>query len=163
MVVNGKKVALDNTPTSKSARPFKYGFEVPQNWNGILCLDTDNGNRKWQDAVEKEVVALLFHECFDFKSPDYKPLSEYQFCRLHFVYDVKPDLRFKARLVCDGSRVDPKGLATRATVVKGISVRLLDVIADSQSLKVLCGDVGNAFIQAMTNEKKLYTMWSRIW
>ena len=156
LIVNGKKVGLDTTPNSKSSRPFKYGFEVPQNWSDILRLDAANGNRKWQDAVMKEVAALLFHKCFDFKSPDYKPSSEYQFCRLHFVYDVKPDLRFKARLVCDGSRVDPKGLDTRATVVKGISVRLLDVIADSQSLSVLCGDVGNAFIQAMTKEK-IYT------
>lgn len=66
---------------------------------------------------------------------------------------MKPDLRYKARLVCDSSRVDPRGLSTRATVVKGISVRLLDVIADSQDLKVLTGDIGNAFIQATTNEK----------
>ena len=101
------------------------------------------------------MAALLFHECFDFKSPDYKPSGEYQFCRLHFVYDVKPDLRFKAWLVCDGSRVDPKGLSTKATVVKGISVRLMNVIADSQGLSVLCGDAGNAFIQAMTNKKNI--------
>ncbi len=102
------------------------------------------------------MTALLFHECFDFKSPDYKSSSEYQFYRLYFVYDVKPDFRFKARLVCNESRVDPKGLSTRATVVKGISVRLMDVITNSQGLSVLCGDVGNASIQAMTNEK-VYT------
>ena len=72
------------------------------------------------------------------------------------MYDIKPDLTYKARLVCDGSRVDPRGLSTRATVVKGISVRLLDLIADSQNLQVLCGDIGNAFIQANTKEK-IYT------
>ena len=65
-------------------------------------------------------------------------------------------MRFKARLVCDDSRVDPKGLSTRATVVKNVSVRLLDVIADSQNLNVLCGDIGNAFIQAQTKEN-IYT------
>ena len=69
------------------------------------------------------------------------------------MYDIKPDLTYKARLVCDGSRVDPRGLSTHATVVKGISVRLLDLIADSQNLKVLCGDIGNAFIQAHTKER----------
>ena len=80
LVVNGKKVSITPTSPSKSVRPFKYGFEVPQNWKDIIRLDTANGNRKWQDAVEKEVAALLFHECFDFKSPDYKPSGEFQYC-----------------------------------------------------------------------------------
>ena len=63
---------------------------------------------------------------------------------------------YKARLVCDGSRIDPRGLSTRATVVKTISVRLLDLIADAQGHTVLCGDIDNAFIQAKTKEK-IYT------
>ena len=41
----------------------------------------------------------------------------------------------------------------RSTVVKGILVRLLDVIAHRDNLKVLCGDIGNAFLQAYTKEK----------
>ena len=117
-----------------------------------MRMDAVAQNRKWQEAVEKEVSALILHECFNFKSPGYNPPGNYQYCRLHFMYDVKPDLRYKARLVCDGIMVDPRGLSTRATVVKGISVRLLDLIADSQDLKVMTGDIGNAFIQASTSE-----------
>ena len=86
------------------------------------------------------------HSCFDFKSADYKPSAEYQYCRLHLVYDIKSDLTYKARLVCNGSQVDPRGLSTRATVVKTISVRLLDLIADAQGHEVLCGDIDNVFI-----------------
>ena len=44
-------------------------------------------------------------------------------------------------------------MLTRATIVKVVSVRLLDLIDDSQNLKVLQGDIGNAFIQAHTKEK----------
>ena len=62
-------------------------------------------------------------------------------------------MTYKARLVCDGSRVDPKGLNTRATVVKTISVRLLDIIADAWNKEVLTGDIGNTFIQSNTNDK----------
>ena len=69
------------------------------------------------------------------------------------MYDIKNDLTYKARLVCNRSQVDPRGLSTRATIVKSISVRLLDLIADALGLRVLCGDIGNAFIQAMTKEK----------
>ena len=86
---------------------FKYGLEVPRNWKDLLRIDTEAGNRKWQEAVENEVAALIMHGCFDFKPPDYKPSGEYQYCRLHFVYEVKTDLRQKVRLVFDGSRVDP--------------------------------------------------------
>jgi hypothetical protein len=81
------------------------------------------------------------------------PSADYQYAPLRLVYDIKSDLHYKARLVVQGHCVDPKGLSTRATVVKGISVRLLDVIAHHQGLHVVTGDVGNAFIQAFTKEK----------
>ena len=55
----------------------------------------------------KEIAALIHHKCFDFKSSDFKPSREYQYARLHLVYDVKLDLTTKARLVCDGSQVYP--------------------------------------------------------
>ena len=75
---------------------------------------------------------------------------------MHLVYCAKQDLRKKARLVCDGSRVDPRGLNTRAIIVRGISVRLLDVICHYWKKKVLAGDIGNAFVQSKTKEK-VYT------
>ena len=137
-------------------RTFKFGVEVPKKWKDIIIIDSASGNTLWQDAVKKEVAALIFHKCFDFKSPNYKPSSEYQFCRLHLVHDIKPYMNYKARLVCDGSRVDPRELSTCATVVKGVSVRLLDLIAKSKDLQVLCGDIENVFIQAKPKEK-IYT------
>ena len=84
--------------------------------------------------------------CFDFKSPNYKPTAEYHYCRLLLVYDIKLDLTCKARLVCNGSLVTPLGLSTRVTVVKSISFRLLDLIAEAMGLEVLCGNIDNAFI-----------------
>jgi len=73
------------------------------------------------------------------------------------VYEVKTDLRQKARLVCDSSLlIDPCGLSTQATIVKGVSVHLPGLIADAQDLKVVCSDIGSTFIQAETNEK-IYT------
>ena len=151
-----RRAEKQDLPNTKSKREFKYGIEVPRSWKDLIRLDTTANNRKWQDAVEKEVSALIQHQCFDFKPPGFKPPSDFQYCRLHFVYDVKNDLRYKARLVCNGSQVDPRGLSTRATVVKTVSVRLLDVIAAAQNLEVLTGDIGNAFIQAHTKEK-IYT------
>ena len=132
---------------------FKYGHEVPKTYADCLRIDEANGNTAWQDSIAKEVGALVHHGCFDFKSPNYKPPREYQKAFLHWVYDIKSCGRFKSRLVCQGHRVDPRGLSTRATVVKTLSARALDVIAAANGLKTIIGDIGNAFIQAKTKEK----------
>jgi hypothetical protein len=49
--------------------------------------------------------------------------------------------------------IDLRGVSSRSTVVKGISVRLLNLIAHHDGLKTLCGDIGNAFITADCLEK----------
>ena len=132
---------------------FKYGTEVPHTYADVVRLDTAAGNQKWHEAIAKEIAALLHHNCFEFKQAGYKPPRDFQRAHLKMVYDVKPCGKYKARFVVQGHRVDPRGLSTRATVVKGISVRTLDLIAEHFGLQVLTGDIGNAFIQAYTKEK----------
>ena len=132
---------------------FKYGHEVPNNYKDVVCLDDASGTKQWHEAIAKEIAALLHHGCFDFKQAGYKPPRDYQRAPLKMVYDVKPDGRFKAHLVVQGCRIDSRGLSTRATVVKSISVRTLDFIAEHFGLEVKTGDIGNAFIQAFTKEK----------
>ena len=117
-----------------------------------MKTDEAAGNTLWKDGAEKEVAALIHHKYFAFKSPNFKPPKEYKYYSLHMTHDVKPDPTHKARLVCDGSRIDPRGLSTRSIVVKWISVHLLDFIADSQNLKVIQGDICNAFIHAHAKE-----------
>ena len=56
-------------------------------------------------------------------------------------------------MVAGGHLIDATGLATYSLTVKGISIRLLHAIAHANGLKVLCGDVGNAFVNAHTREK----------
>ena len=101
-------------PQKLKIRVFKiqFGHPVPKKWTDLIYLDTQNGNCKWKDAVAKEVAALLELGCFDIKSPNFKPSNDYQYVPMHWVYAVKSDLTYKARLVCDGSCVDPKGLDT---------------------------------------------------
>ena len=69
------------------------------------------------------------------------------------IYEVKQGGFRKARLVVGGHLVDPRGISTCSTIIKGVSVCLLDVIAHRDNLKVLCGDVGNAFVTAPCLEK----------
>ncbi len=64
------------------------------------------------------------------------------------IFEVKQDGQCKARLVAGGHMVEPRGISSRSTVVKGISVRLLDLIVHHDGLRTLCGDIENAFITA---------------
>ena len=105
---------------------IKYGVEVPRNVRHAFELDKAAGNTLWTDAIRKEVVSLLALNCFEFHAPDYKPSSDYQWTTLSMIFEVKQDGRRKARLVAGGHMVDPRGINPRSTVVKGISVRLLD-------------------------------------
>ena len=150
--VGGKR---KRTKPGRLSRPIlvKYGVKVPQSVRQAYELDKESGTTYWSDAIKNEIASLLALNCFDFHSPDYKPSSDFQMARLNMIFEVKQDGRRKARLVAGGHMVDPMGVNTRSTVVKGISVRLLDLIAHRDGLRILCGDIGNAFITAQCMEK----------
>jgi hypothetical protein len=132
---------------------MKYGIPVPQNMDEALRMDLDNGDTKWNDAIEIEIKALLILDCFDFKDPTkWEIPGDYQYAPLRLTFDVKSDLRCKAHLVAGGHAVDASHVATYASVVRRISTRTLHVLAHRNKLKALCGDVGNAFVNAWTNE-----------
>ena len=44
-----------------------------------------------------------------------------------------------------------------STTVKSISVKLLQVIAHKANLEIMCGNIGNAYVNAYTN-KKVYAI-----
>jgi hypothetical protein len=73
------------------------------------------------------------------------------------IFDIKPDLRRKARLVAGGHMIDARGHTSYSSVVRLDSIRLLNVIAKAQGLEVLAGDVGSAYLNAETKEK-VYTI-----
>ena len=135
---------------------IKYGIEIPSKYSRAVQLDIALGKPLWQDAVRNEIAGLIYHDCFKFKPSSFKPDKSYQRVPLVLIFELKQDLRRKARLVIQGFKVNPRNLMTKASMVKGISVRLLDVIAHCDNLKILCGDIGNAFLQAPTKEK-VYT------
>ena len=99
-----------------------------------------------------EIDALIALQCFEFRPQDQKPGKEYQKTTLVMIFEVKHDLRHKARLVAGGHLVDVLDNSVYSSCVKNISVQLLHVIAQKHKLDQLSGDVGNAFVNAYTNE-----------
>ena len=138
-----------------NAPVFKYGIEVPKTPEHAVKLDNENGNTCWKDAIDKEIKALLDLECFEFHpAGHHTTLGEgWQRTTLHMVFDVKQSLQQKCRLVAGGHLVDMMDIQVYSSTVKSISVQLLHVISHKANLEQLCGDIGNAFPNAYTNEK----------
>ena len=102
--------------------------------------------------ISKEIGSLEELECFYFKNTSFEPPSGYQKTTLRMIFNVKQNLRRKALLVTRGHLVDAKHVDIYLSTVKGVSINLLEVISEKNDLQQLCGDVGNAFVNAYTDE-----------
>ena len=146
--------AKKKKPFNLQSKIFKYGIQVSRTVKQAYELDEKNGNNFWRDAIDLEMSTLYDLKCFEFKEKGFIPDSPYQMTNLRIIFDVKADtLRSKARLVAGGHLIDPLDHQVCSSTVKGISVRILHVIAHSQNLKALCGDISNAFVTATTPEQ----------
>ena len=74
----------------------------------------------------------------------------FQFAPLRMIFDVKVDLRRKARLVIGGHVVDSSGNEVYASTMKSVSARVLITIAAANDLDAMVGDIGNAYLHAST-------------
>lgn len=131
----------------------RYGVTIPRDVRDAYRLDTINGDTGWADAVHTEIDSLKRLKCFKFLAPEFKPDETYQYCDLIMIFEVKADGRKKARYCAGGHKVALRGMSSKSTVVKQISVRLMDIIAHRDNLDIICGDIGNAFITAPCLEK----------
>ena len=133
---------------------YMYGYQVPRNHEEAVRLDIANGNTKWQDAGRLEKEQLFEYDCFEDRghhSTAQVP-SDYKKIRLHFVYAVKHDGRFKARCVA-GGHLTYTTESVYAGVVPLRGVRLVIFLAELNHMEVWQTDVGNAYLEAYTTEK----------
>ncbi len=123
-------------------------MRIPNNVKEAFLLDKENGDNLWADTIAKEINSLKALGCFKLDNH-----CDWNWCTKG--YD-KPSFLQKARLVC-GGHVIKTDLNTYASTVKSLSMWLINLIAMANKLKALCGDVGNAFVNAYTQEK-VFTM-----
>ena len=134
-----------------SAR-YQHGFQVPKDFNDAIRLDKEKNNTHWQDAMDLELTQI--HEYKVFKDTgkaqfhDGKAVTPdgFQKIRVHFVYAVKHDGKFKARLVADGH-------LTKEPVVSLRSLRMVVFLSQLNDFEIWGADVGNAYLEAYTDQK----------
>ena len=81
------------------------------------------------------------------------PPDGYKKINLHFVYDVKHDGRFKARVVAGGHLTETPVESIYSGVVSLRGIRIVTFIAELNDLEVWQTDIGNAYLEAYTDEK----------
>jgi hypothetical protein len=133
----------------------KFGIEVPNTFEEALALDRRNGNDYWEKAIKKEMDAVEI--AFNFKDIGEKAPPGYKKITCHLIFDVKFDLTRKARYVAGGHLTDPPTHMTYSTVVSRESVRICLTIAALNDLSISACDIGNAYLNAETQEKVYFT------
>jgi hypothetical protein len=134
---------------------FKFGIQVPRNIREAIRLDRENGNTLWQDAMREEIQQLLQFKTFRILAKGittFEKMKDYTYVPLHFVFDVKFDLRRKARCVAGGNFTDPPDSDVFSGVVSIDNVRLGLFAAVHNDLRMCAADVGNAFLHGFTRE-----------
>ena len=94
---------------------MKFGVMIPSSVQEALELDKQNGNTLWADAIEKEMANNRI--AFELLPRGDKPPPGFKKIRCHMNFEVKMDLRRKARYVAGGHLTDPPSSITYSTVV----------------------------------------------
>ena len=139
---------------------YKFGFQVPRNYEEAVALDKQHGNTKWQDATELELSQIQSYKTFkDFgkaifiKGKVSNAPEGYHKIRVHLVFDVKHDGRHKARLVADGHLTKEPVETIYSGVVSIRNLRIALFLGTLNDLEIWGADIGNAYLEALTGEK----------
>ena len=136
----------------KKAAKFKFGVQIPNDYEHGMELDKENGDKGWYDANDTEMEKMNEYKVFvdHGKKP---PPPGYKKITVHTIFDVKYDGRKRARLVAGGHLTDP----THDTPYNGIAslknIRICIFIAKLNGPTICAVDVGSAYLEAYTKEK----------
>ena len=128
-----------------------FGIEIPRNIEEAQALDARNGNSYWQDAIKKEYnnVKIVFRLLED----GGKPPPAYTEITCHLIFEVKFDLRRKARYVAGSHLTELPSTMIYSSVVSHESILIGFLVAALNGLDVLAADIQNAYLNAPTEEK----------
>ena len=130
---------------------MKFGIKVPATVEEARLFDAENGDTIWQDAINKEIANSRI--AFEVLEEGESAPVGYTQITCHLIFDVKMDLTRKARYVAGGHLTHPPTSMTYASVVERETVRIAFLIASLNDLKILAGNIQNAYLNAHTKEK----------
>ena len=126
-----------------------------------MQFDSEIRNSKWYDAIKLEMESMLEYKVFkkwdkailDKCKKVMKPPMGYHKIKVHLVFAVKFDGRHKARLVADGCLFPEPVENIYSGVVSLRNLRLVVFLGKLNNLDKRGADIGNAYREALTDEK----------
>ena len=109
-----------------------------------------------EEAGLQDQALDLVRVAFDVRCKHEKAPPGYKWIPKRLIFDIKMDFTRKARLVAGGHMTDPPSDMTYSSAVSRESVHIAFLIAALNSLETQSADIGNAYLNASTNEK-VYT------
>ena len=137
----------------KRTKKYMYGYEVPHSYDDAVRLDKEAGNTKWQDSTKLEMQQLDEYDTFEDMGKGTPIPSGYKKIRVHLIFAVKHDGRFKSRCVADGHLTDTPLESVYSGVVSLRSLRLVMFLAELNDMQSWATDIGNAYLEAKCAEK----------
>ena len=141
-----------------------FGYLIPRCYTEALEFDKANNNHKWYDATRTEMESIHSYHVFNkhekAKFDRHRKVINsppgYQKIRVHIIFAVKYDGRHKARLPADGHLpLDPVE-SIYSGVVSLRNLRLVIFLGKLTMLELWGADIGNACLEAVTEEKLRY-------
>lgn len=102
--------------------------------------------------MNTEFNQLHQYETFKVIKKDEKVPHGYKPIPYYCIYDVKYDGRRKCRFVAGGHMTDPASDEVFSGVVNMETVRIAFIFAKLNDLTIVAGDVGNAYLNALSKE-----------
>jgi hypothetical protein len=96
-------VRILKVSTSTAGIKYKFVIQAPKGIKNEIDIDKKNGNQLWQEAIRTELKQLTDYQTFIVLDSGEDISTGYQKIPYHMVFDVKYDLRHKARLVAGGN------------------------------------------------------------
>jgi hypothetical protein len=111
----------------------------------------------WQEAIKTELKQLTDYQTFIVLDSGEDIPTDYQKIPYHMVFDVKYDLKHKARLVagCNGTENDKEDIYSG--VVRMDTVKIGFFLGELYGLSCCACDIRNAFLYGKTKEKVYIT------
>ena len=145
----------------RHAKKYMFGFLIPRNYTEALEVDKSSNNSKWYDDTKAELDSIHSYQVFqkhekkqyDKQEKERNAPPGYHKIRVHLIFAVKYDGRHKARLVADGHLTPEHVESIYSGVVSLRNLKLVIFLGKLNNLELWGADIGNANLEAPTEEK----------
>ena len=147
---------------ARRANKFIFGYLIPRSYKEALNFDKENNSTKWADGTRdemdciKEQHVFTKHQRAKWDSNHKKILNappNHQKIRVNVIFVVKHNGRHRTRPVADGSLTPEPVENIYSGVVSLSHLRLVIFFGMLNNLELWGADIGNAYLEAYTQEK----------